>query len=143
MIISAELGHVAFIAKLLVKEYKILNETYWHDYYKTDLDLFARIVESRIREMNGEFKYFVCLNENSQPIGFISLLQRKRGEVLMISFEGESKRGDLLDLLGFSIDYLKKNGSESIVFEASPSEEEYRSVLNELWARNFSSKFIM
>lgn len=63
-LIPAALEHISPISSLLVREYKKLNEQLGYDFYKTDFDLFVRITESRIRSQDGEFKFFVAVDED-------------------------------------------------------------------------------
>lgn len=143
-LIPAALEHVSPISSLLVREYKKLNEQLGYDFYKTDFDLFVRITESRIRSQDGEFKFFVAVDEDWALLGFISLLQKKRWEVLMVVSKNDEDLEVLLPkMLEFWISYLKDTGSESVVFEVSPHEKTYQEVLKALWAKNFSSKFIL
>lgn len=141
-IIPALIEHIPFITQQLSSEYRHLNEESGYPIYKTDSSFFAQIVESRIRTTESEFKYFVLTEENWEVLGFISLLQKKRGEILMISLKNQNK-ANLTTLLSFGIDFLKENGSEFIVFESAPQESEYQEALKTLWAKKFSSKFIL
>ena len=141
-IIPAWLEHVPFIAKQLSDEYVKLNQGIGLDIYKTDITFFSQIVESRIRTADSEFKYFVLVDESWNSIGFISLLQKVRGEILMIG-QTSTDKSNLEILLSFWIKFLKENWSTSIVFEASPEEKDYQELLNKIWAKQFSSKYIL
>lgn len=139
-IVPATVHHVDYIAKSLVQIYTNLNNEMGVEIYKTDYDLFLRITESRIRSNELGFSYFVLQNDDVN-VGFvITLFQKNKGEVLMIETQDTD---DVEQILHFSIAHLKNQGAEYVSFEATKHQPIYQHHLESLWAKAFSTKFVI
>lgn len=139
-IVPASINNLDFIAKGLVQRYQETNSESGYPIYKTDYDLFYRVTESRIRTKDSGFSYYVLKDWDVLEWFLILLAQGAKGEVLMIYTKNME---DIAMMLNFAISELKNIWCSQIAFELSPSQVEYKKQLDVLWAKLFSTKFVL
>ena len=145
-IIPATLSHIDTIADMLINEYKLLNDKIWVNTYKTDKEIFLQHVESKIRNSESWFRYFVLIDDLNNVIWMINTLVTNinRGEILMICLTAEfNNQENYSMLLEYWINFLKWEHVKNIYFETHPSEDFYINALNNKGAKIFSNKWIL
>ncbi len=143
-IIPATFAHVNFITDLLVREYQKLNAELGTAFYQSDAEHLASHVDARIQE-DGAYKYFVLVDEQGELLDYLSLLvMKQKGEILMIGVK-ENENADELEkeLLVFWVEYLKKQGTEYILFEVASHEEFFRNCVQNIGAKILATRFVL
>lgn len=109
MILPAKIEHLDQVVQLLAKEYKNLNTAFGASLYQEEYSALLPVIEERILATTSDFGTFVYLDqENQKVLGFVmTLLQKERGEVLMIaSVEGNNEMKS--ELLHYAVAFLKQ-----------------------------------
>lgn len=145
-IIPATLSHVDTIASMLIHEYESLNNKIWVNTYKTNKEMFLQHVESKIRNPESWFQYFILVDDWNNTIWMLNTLisNQERWEILMVCINKEfSTQENYSLLLEHGINYLKWKNIKNIYFETHPSEDFYINALNQYNAKIFSNKWIL
>lgn len=142
-IINASNDHVDWISQKLTAYYIKLNEVYGFEKYKTDIAIMMKHVSRRITESDPEYLYFVAVDENNQPVGFMNILMSRVPELLvLLTNDDVDNTGVVSSLITYLIEFLKGKGQPQFISEISEVDSSVGNFLKDLDSRLLESTYV-
>jgi len=142
-IFAAIADYIDDISIALSTHFKRANEVLGIDFYQTDLSVMTKHVGQRIGLPDSPFKYFVMVNGDGSFIGVVNtLLDGKRGEILLITFANDVATEERVDkLLEYAMSRLRESGAQTVQIEVDSSEPLLQSAVKRKSGRLLSEKY--
>ena len=130
-IIDAKPDHVEFISQHLVDYFAEANTVFGYPKFFTEYDLMHKNVLKRINKPEKGYTYFVAVDEEDTPIGFVNVMineQRVGSFLIVIGNDKNIKR----ELVTHGTEFLRNNKVVGIQGEFFAHEEDTSEVYKEL-----------